>query len=279
MGMPLLGVDLSLAGHSIRALSVGGVETCFDLAAFDALLDVGRCPPGAENRKTLLLTHGHIDHAAGLPYYVSMRNLLGRPPPRVFCPIEAAPALGRILEAWTELQAATDRCTLTGLSPGDVVPLRAGGYARAYRSPHRAPCLGYTIFRKVRKLLPELEGVPGPEIAERVKRGERVQSEIERAEISFPGDTRIEVVEREPTVRTARLLILECTFVGPDVSPKHARQGGHVHLDDIAERAELFENEVILLTHFSRRHRPEDIRAQVDARLPAGLRERVQLLL
>jgi ribonuclease Z len=87
------------------------------------------------------------------------------------------------------------------------------------------------------------------------------------------------VVESEPTVTTARLLLLECTFIGHDVRPEVARSGGHIHLDDLAERASLFQNEAILLTHFSRRHRPEDIRDAVKQRLPRTLAERVHLLL
>src|SRR5262245_62015609 len=96
-------VELTLAGYTIRALSIGGIETCFEVPAFDVLLDIGRCPPGSERRSTLLLTHAHIDHAAGLPYFISMRALVKHPAPRVFCPEPAHPHLSRILESWVEL--------------------------------------------------------------------------------------------------------------------------------------------------------------------------------
>src|SRR5262245_53930136 len=80
-------MELTLAGHQVRALSVGGIETCFELPAFDVCLDIGRCPAGAERRGTLLLTHAHIDHAAGIPYFISMRALLKLPEPRVVMPV------------------------------------------------------------------------------------------------------------------------------------------------------------------------------------------------
>lgn len=272
-------MDLVLGGHAVRALSIGGIETCFELPAFDVCLDIGRSPPGAERRGTLLLTHAHIDHAAGLPYYVSMRALYKYPPPRVFCPKEAEPHLAKLLETWTHLQADTDRCSIHGVEPGDTIPLDGDAYARTFRSPHRIATVGYTLMKRVRKLKGELVGLPAEEIARRARSGEAVNDVFERAEVCFPGDTTIDVLVSEPTVRTARVLLLECTFLEDGVSPKKARSGGHVHLDHIAEHADLFENEVVLLTHFSRRFKAEQIRAAVDRRLPAKLRERVQLLL
>lgn len=272
-------MELTLGGFAIDALSIGGIETCFDVPAFDVLLDIGRCPPGSERRSKLLLTHGHIDHAAGIPYYVSMRALLKMPRPKIFVPEASREPIEKILQAWTELQADSDHCVLTGVKAGDTIPLANDSYARVFASPHRIATCGYTLFKRVRKLKPELSGEPSEEIARRARNGEEVHLVTERPELCFPGDTRIDVVEREESVRKARVLLLECTFMETKVSPQTAREGGHVHLDQIAERAELFENEVILLTHFSRRYRRSEIEEAVQKRLPASLRPRVQLLI
>jgi len=272
-------VELEAAGHRIDAISVGGVETCFRVPGFELCLDIGRSPPGAERYGTLLLTHAHIDHAAGLPYYVSLRGLNGAPPPRVFCPAHDRDALWRVLETWASLQADSDRCTLEGVGPGDEIDLGKSRFARVFRSPHRISTVGYTLFRRTKKLKSELHGLPSAEIAARARAGEVVQDVVDVPEICFPGDTTIEVVDREPTVTQARVLLLECTFVGDGVSRAWAKKSGHVHLDDIAERAERFDNEVVVLTHFSRRHRPEQIRELVAEALPESLLSRVQLLL
>lgn len=272
-------VTLNVGGLEIEALSIGGVETCYQVPAFDVCLDIGRCPPGAERRPVLLLTHAHIDHAAGLPYYVSMRGLASLTPPRVYCPAADREGLQAVLDAWSRLQADSARCRLVGVKPGDEIRLPRDHVARPFRSPHRISTVGYTIFSQRKKLKPALHGLDGPEIARRARAGESVNEVQERAELCFPGDTRIEVIDREPSARKARILLLECTFVGPDVTIEKARRSGHVHLDQIAERADLFDNEHIVLTHFSRRHPPEHIKAEVDRRLPATLRDRVHLLL
>lgn len=270
---------LDLGGLQIEAFSVGGVETCYQIPEFDICLDIGRCPPGAERRDVLLLTHAHIDHAGGLPYYVSLRGLMNLTPPKVFCPLADRDRLQSILDGWAALQADSDRCQLIGVQPGDEIRLPRGHIARPYRSPHRIATVGYTIYSVRKKLKAELHGLDGPQIAARARSGEEVNEVHERAELSFTGDSRIEVVESETSVTEARVLLLECTFVGPDVSVDKARRSGHVHLDQIAERADLFSNEHIVLTHFSRRHSPSHIREQVDRRLPPPLRRRVQLLI
>lgn len=269
---------LELAGIQVHALSVGGIETCYQIPAFDACLDIGRCPPQAIRFGTLLLTHGHIDHAAGLPYYISMRGMMGHPPPRVFCPAASYPAIKKLLRVWSDLQADTERCTLKGLEPGDEINLKGDSLARTFASPHRIDTLGYTLLRRVRKLRGDLLGESQDKIAARARNGEVVQTVIERPELCFPGDTRIEVVETEPSVTRARVLILECTFVGSTVSVSKARRGGHVHLDQIAERASLFQNDVLLLTHFSRRHDRSEIEAEIARRFPAELKAKTRLL-
>lgn len=272
-------IELDLGGLKILAYSVGGVETCFRIPELDVCLDIGRCPPGAEKMGNLLLTHAHIDHAAGLPYYVSMRGLMNMKPPRVYCPKSCEPTLRRILDEWASLQADSDRLTLTGVEPGDRIELPKGNHAVPFRSPHRIDTVGYTIFRTKKKLNPALAGLSGEEIGKRARAGEAVNVTETTPALCFPGDTRIEVVEQEEIVRTARVLILECTFVGDKVAPAKARRTGHVHLDQIAERADLFENEHLVLSHFSRRHSHAKIEDEVRKRLPKHLRDRLTLLL
>jgi ribonuclease Z len=168
---------------------------------------------------------------------------------------------------------------LVPLGPGEEHVLPNQLVARPFRSPHSAPCQGYGIWSRREKLRPEFHGLPGPELARLRHAGERLSDTLEVPELAFPGDTLIEVVEREAVVREARVLLLECTFVDERVSVAECRAKGHVHLHEIAERAELFRNESILLTHFSARYHADDIVRALDQRLPPSLRARVTPLL
>jgi ribonuclease Z len=97
--------------------------------------------------------------------------------------------------------------------------------------------------------------------------------------VAFCGDTCIDVLEREEWARKAKILVLEVTFLDDRVSVQSARENGHVHLDEVIQRPELFENEHILFTHFSSRYTNKDIVRILDERLPEGLKQRAQPLL
>ncbi len=270
---------LHLGGHRVQAFSVGGLETVIDLPDLGVAFDVGRAPRWSVKRRTILFTHSHIDHMGGIAMHAATRGLLCMPPPIYVVPRESADALTDLFDAWRRLDGSDLAHELVVLSPGEEREVRRDVVARPFRSYHRAPCQGYGLWSVKKKLLPELRDLPQEEIARRATAGEHIEERVETPEVAFVGDSRIEVVEREEVVRTARLLILEVTFVDDRVSAASARDKGHIHLDEVAERAELFENEALLFTHFSARYTAREIVAAIDAKLPAGLRERVTPLL
>jgi len=270
---------LDLAGIELRALSVGGLETCFWLPRWKVALDIGRCPLEVVDCRTVLFTHAHMDHLGGIAYHTATRALRKQPPPVYVVPPHCAEDLGRLFEAWRALDRSDMPHERVVLGPGEEHRLANGMLARPFSSPHSAPCQGYGLWSQKEKLKPEFQGLEGRELARLRREGVVLCDRVETPELAFAGDTRIEVVEREEVVRRARVLLLECTFVDERVSVAEARAKGHVHLDEIAERAELFRNEVILLTHFSARYRPQEVRAALAAKLPPGLLGRVTPLL
>ena len=54
---------------------------------------------------------------------------------------------------------------------------------------------------------------------------------------------------------------------------------GHTHLDDLIARADRFENEVIIASHFSTRLHPDQIQRIVEKRLPDSLQSRLKIWL
>jgi ribonuclease Z len=270
---------LRLVGTEVEAVSVGGLETCIELPGWNLAFDIGRCPPTAVRRERVLFTHAHMDHAGGIATHAATRDLLGMRPPTYWVPRENHAGFVRLLDAWRGLDRSDIPCNVVACGPGDRIDLGANRWAHPFRSPHRVPCQGYALGQIRKKLRPELTGVAGEEIHRRRLAGEDVSVEVESVEVAFTGDTMIEVVDREPLVRTARLLIIEVTFLDERVPVEAARSKGHVHLDEIIARADRFENEALLFTHFSARYSADDIRRILDARLPRSLRERVTPLL
>ena len=88
------------------------------------------------------------------------------------------------------------------------------------------------------------------------------------------GDTSADVFAiAPPEVFRAKVLLLECSFL-EDEHRNRANGWGHLHLSDVAERADLFENELLVLTHLTLRTGPSEIRRLIGQRLPPGLAAR-----
>lgn len=269
---------LTLAGIPVDAISVGGLETCIQLPSYNLAFDIGRCPRSAVGRERVLFTHAHIDHLGGVVQHAATRNLMGMSPPTYVLQPHLIPHVEALFEVWRRLDGSELPCALVPLSPGESLPLWPGVDARPFRSPHRIACQGYALWRTRRRLRPELQGRPEREIRARRLAGEEVAIPVSLPEVAFTGDALIEVVEHEPAVRQARLLIMEVTFLDDRVSVAQTRSKGHIHLDEVIARADLFENQAILFTHLSSRYTDAEARQIVADRLPASLKDRVTLL-
>lgn len=269
---------LNLAGVAVAAISVGGLETCIELPGFNLAFDIGRCPRSAVHRDRVLFTHAHIDHLGGIAMHAATRGLLGLSPPTYVMSPALIPDVTVLLDAWRRLDRSDLACELVPLSPGESLALGRDVVARPFRALHRVPCQGYGLWKSRRRLRPELHGRPEAEIRARRLAGEEITSNVEVLEVAFCGDTLIDVLDREPALCTARLLILEVSFIDDRVPVASARSKGHVHLDEVVARADQLQNEAILFTHLSARYSADEAERALDERLPPGLRERVTLL-
>jgi ribonuclease Z len=275
----MIGSTLRVGGLEVRAVSVGGLETCIELPQLRLCFDIGRCPPTAVRRPTVLLTHAHVDHAGGLATHAAMRDLLGMTPPTWVVPAPNAPDIEALLEVWRRLDRSGMPARIVPAGPGDRIPLEGGRFAIPFRVPHRVYGLGYAVVRPRTHLRPELAGLPPEAVRERRLAGEPVTVTEDVVEVAFCGDTTAEVLDHEPLLARAKVLILECTFLDSRVPPEKARAQGHVHLEDLRSRTERLRQPAILLTHVSARHSAAEILRILDDRLPGELRSRVTPLL
>ena len=137
---------------------------------------------------------------------------------------------------------------------------------------------GYVVYSTKNKLRDAYAGMSGQEIKAARDAGETVTDRVEVPEVAFTGDASGEWTKSDHPVAKdalrAKLLICECTFVDDAVDVEGAREYGHTHIDELAAAAGSFENEKILLIHFSARYKANEVTEAMDARLPAGLRER-----
>ncbi len=262
--------------YTVRGVSVGGVYTSIQVPELGVLFDAGISPRSFGAIDTILLSHGHADHVGALPALLGIRALHGKTrPPRVVMPAEIVADLTTALAALTRLQRWPLDIDAIGMNPGDEVALRPDLHVRCVRTFHPVPSLAYLLVRRVAKLKPELHGLSGQDIAARRRAGEDINVFEERVEVAYATDTLISVLDHSPELLRARVLIMECTFLDERKSLEAARAGCHIHLDEIIERAEKFENEHIVLMHVSQLYRTDEVAEILDRKVPPELRKRI----
>jgi ribonuclease Z len=266
-------VTIEAAGIPIEGVSIAGHESFYKLPGFRTLLEFGRAPEDVVGFSTVCVSHGHLDHIAGLTHFASRRRLGGLPAARVFVPAQAAPHVAQWVDACEKLEHIAYEIQVVPVSPGDRIGLRNDLELTVLPGRHRVPTVGY-LFSEVRqKLLDDLAGKDGRQIAELRAGGVAVTRREEIPLLAYPGDCGEEIFEACPELFRARVLLLECSFLFPDDRDR-AREYAHIHLDDVLARADRFENEAIVLTHFSQRYSPEEIRRALGA-VPEPLAGRV----
>lgn len=265
---------------TVRGLSLGGVQTCLHVPQMDLLFDVGYAPRSLAAVPRLFITHGHGDHCAGLVSLLSNRMLLGlKKPLQVFAPAAICSALTTAVEAFESIQNHPYRWSLTPVQAGDEIDVGKGRTVSVYRSVHVIPCLGYTVWETVRKLKAEFKLLPGPEIARRKHAGDDLFDVVRRPLVSFPGDTTIKVLDQQPHLYESRLLILEATYLDQRRTAAQCRKHGHVHLDEVIERAAHFNNDHVVFTHFSQSYRPLEVSELLAQRIPENFKPQWHALL
>lgn len=274
--MALRPVELRLGDLRIEGWSRAGEETWFRVHPPGLALDAGRGALQLTGARDVFLTHGHLDHALGLPYVLSQRSLHRSVGTRVFCPVETVEPLAGLIAASERLERATYCYELVGLAPGDRVEVGRNLAMEAFAIDHVVPGVGYHLIRRKRHLAPALSGRSRDELIALRQQGIETTETVEEIWLSYCGDTGPAVFELEPRLYTSRVLMVECTFL----TAEHRHRGGlykHIHLEDLAERAGSFRNEALVLHHLSRRHSVGDLRREVERHLP-GLAGRVHLL-
>jgi ribonuclease Z len=269
-------VELRLGDLRIEGWSRAGDETWFRVHPPGLAFDTGRGAFQLAGAQDIFLSHGHLDHALGLPYVLSQRSLHRSAHTRVFCPPAVVEPLSVLVRAAERLENAAYRFDLIPFAPGERVEVGRDLSVEAFATDHVVPSLGFHLRRARRRLAAAFAGLPPAELIALRERGIDTSDVVEEIWVSYCGDTGPAVFDLEPRIFDSRVLMLECTFLGEAQRDKGG-QFKHLHLDDIVARAADFRNPALVLHHLSRRHRVADLRAEVARRLPE-LAPRVHIL-
>ncbi|HYR28368.1 MAG TPA: MBL fold metallo-hydrolase [Thermoanaerobaculia bacterium] len=262
----------------LEGRSRAGHETVFRIKDLGVALDIGRCPDYVVPMPQVFVTHMHLDHAAGVPFYAGQRHLQKLDGGTVYVPSEAAEDVRELLRIQEKLTGADFEIEIRGVANGEEIRFGRTHLVRGHTAPHRVAARGYEFIERRHRLRDEFAGASQEELTQLRRERVAVDEEYRWPILFYTGDTDRGLLERCEALFKAEVLMIECSFLADGHQDRAARYR-HIHIDDIADFAERFENRLIVLTHFSRRYSREQIRDTVRRRLPASLHERVRLAL
>ena len=264
---------------TIEGYSRAAVQTYWRIPELKLGFDLGAQPWSFMATPNWFVSHTHLDHIAALPVLVARRRMMKMEPPTIYMPAEAVEGVEGLLRAFQRLDRGRMPANLIGLKAGDEVELSRELVVKAFATKHTIPSLGFLVWERRKKLKPEYQNLTGEQIRDLRLSGVEVSAEIRMPKVAYLGDTAPPGLDALPEIYQAQILILEMTFVAPNERASVIHKFGHTHLEDLLLRADRFENEVIIASHFSTRLHPDQILRIVEKRLPDSLRGRMKIWL
>jgi ribonuclease Z len=246
-------------GLEIIGYSVAGEETVVAIPQLDVCFDIGKAPDQIISINNCLLTHGHMDHAAGIAYYLSHRNFNGQVPGNVLAPKNLIPSIKLVLDACGQLDGNPIPANLIGVGPGDEFQIKPNLFTRVFPTKHSKGSVGFTVIEKRKRLKPEFGGLTGPQIVQLKKQGIEIDNQLELPIVTYLGDTQYVDFSQLEYVKKSKILIAECTFYETDHTGR-AEAGKHMHITEFAKLLESMDNKYIIVTHTTHRTPMADIR-------------------
>ena len=228
-------VKKTVGGVALAGFSLAGEETVIAAPEYNVGFDVGRAPREIISIDTLCLSHGHMDHAAGIAYYLSQRLFVGNSPGRIIVHRSLAQPIQALMAVWADIEGHHSPGQIIGVEPLEDVQLRRDLLVRPFEVNHCAAALGFTLIERRHKLKPEFHGRSGPQLVALKREGVEIESTLEMPLLTFTGDTAVGRFLDLSFVRDSRVALVECTFFDDDHVTR-ARAGRHMHVGRPAPR-------------------------------------------
>lgn len=271
------GADYKYEGLHLKGLSLSGIRTAISLPDLSLSFDVAQGYPFLLNLKTFFISHGHLDHAAGIPYIISQKAMAHQEAPKFYMPPSLVEPMDRIMKIWQEIEKHEYKYEFIPVRADEEIPVKGNYYIKAFPTVHRIESFGYTLFETHKKLAPQYQGLPREELIKIKNAGHELNEVSHSPMVSFTGDTQIEFLESRPWIKKSKILLMESTYLDRKKSVEHARTWGHTHLEEILPRLDEIESERIVLIHTSSRYSWDEAQKLLREQIPAKHRGRVEL--
>lgn len=236
----------------VQGVSVAGEQTMVQVPELDVAFDIGTCPRLALASPYVAISHGHMDHIAGLPYYFSQRIFQQMGVGRCVCHAAMAPALSTMMRSWIEIENQRTEHQIIPLQPDEQVQVKNNIFLRAVEVSHTVPALGYGLIERRSKLRDEFRDLPQQKLRELKAGGTEITRTLEIPLVAYTGDTELGPYLYRDEFAQAQIVITECTFFDADHRSR-AKVGKHIHVDDLISLLRVWQAQAVVLVHLSRR--------------------------
>ena len=245
-------VSKELGGVHIAGFSLAGEESVVVAPEFNVCFDVGRAPREIISIDNVCLTHGHMDHSAGIAYYFSQRAFIGNSPGRVIVHRSIAEPIRELMETWAKIEGHPAPAEICGVEPLEDVAIRRGLVVRPFSVTHCTESLGFTLIEVRHKLKTQFHGKSGPRLVALKREGVVIEERIEVPLLTYSGDTAFGRWVQHDFVQSSHGLLLDCTFFDRE-HVQRARAGKHIHVEDLPKLLAALPDPEIMLMHVTRR--------------------------
>lgn len=267
--------SLDMGSCEIIGVSLAGCRTSLFIPELKMGFDAGFPFPYQLGIETFFITHGHMDHAAAIPFIISQKNLNNQKVTQFYMPASLVEPLTEILNLWQKIEGHHYTYNFLPSIPGEPIILNQQFYVKSFNAHHRIPALGYSLFQTKKHLKKEFEGLSRDELVALKSKGIAIDEIQEFPLMSFSGDSKIEFLWEEPWICHSKYLFIETTYIDDRKTIEQARAWGHIHLDEVIEALPRIHSEKIILMHISSRYSDQEAQAIIAKRIPKAYQDRV----
>lgn len=271
------GESWSHGHYKFHGMSLSGIRTAIAIPDLSLSFDVAQGYPYLLTLKHFFITHGHLDHAAGIPYIISQKAMTSQPPAKFYMPKSLVEPMDRIMKIWEQIEGHQYKYHFIGVEADDEIPINGQTYVKVFPTTHRIESYGYTVFETHKKLKAELAGRTQEQIVELRRQGQEVQEIHHTPAVSFTGDTQIEFLDSREWVKKSKILFVESTYLDEKKTIQEARNWGHIHFHELLPRLREIESEKIVIIHVSSRYPTPEAEKILKRHVPLELQDRVVL--
>ncbi|WP_413574925.1 MBL fold metallo-hydrolase [Bdellovibrio sp. HCB290] len=269
------GESWSYQKYKFHGLSLSGIRTAISMPELSLSFDVAQGYPYLLNLKKFFISHGHLDHAAGIPYIISQKAMTSQNAGQFYMPGSLVEPMTNIMREWEKIEGHQYKFEFIPIKADDEFSLNQNNYVKVFPTTHRIESYGFTLFETAKKLRADLHGLSQDEIVNLRRQGDEVNEIHHTPAVSFTGDTQIEFLDSRPWIKKSKILIMEATYLDNKRTIANAREWGHTHIDEIIPRLDEIESEQIVLIHISSRYPNHEVERILKHKIPLEHQSRI----